>query len=83
MPRTFCAALLSLIVLGPMAPTKVSAQAQPAPPGDSGVGAPAAGPAIRGLTDVLATVSVGTQTEKITKGDLLELLRCELAKRSW
>jgi peptidyl-prolyl cis-trans isomerase C len=74
MPRTFCVAFLSLIALGLMAPTTVSAQAPTAPPPGAGAGAPSAGPAIPGLNDVLATVTVGNQTEKLTKLDLLELL---------
>jgi peptidyl-prolyl cis-trans isomerase C len=74
MPRSLCTAILSLIALGLTAPTTASAQAQAAPPPGAGGGAPAAGPEIPGLNDVLATVTVGNQTEKVTKGDLLELL---------
>jgi peptidyl-prolyl cis-trans isomerase C len=72
MPRTFRIILLSLIATGLTTIAAVRAQA-PTGPGGS---APAAGrgPAIPGLNDVLATITIGTQTEKVTKGELIEIL---------
>jgi peptidyl-prolyl cis-trans isomerase C len=76
MPRTFRIILLSLIATGLTAIPTVWAQAPTPPPAGPGGGAPAAGrgPAIPGFNDVLATVTVGTQTEKVTKGELIEIL---------
>jgi peptidyl-prolyl cis-trans isomerase C len=76
MPRTFRIILLSLIATGlsTMAGVRAQAPTNPAPvPAGS---PPAAGraPAIPGLNDVLATITVGTQTEKVTKGELIEIL---------
>ncbi len=68
-------ALLSLIATGLTTLTGVRAQA----PTRSGIGCRLAVrrscgcPAIPGLNDVLATVTVGNQTEKVTKGELIEL----------
>jgi peptidyl-prolyl cis-trans isomerase C len=76
MPRTFRIILLSLIAMGLTAIPTVWAQAPTPPPAGPGDGAPAAGrgPVIPGFNDVLATVTVGTQTEKVTKGELIEIL---------
>jgi peptidyl-prolyl cis-trans isomerase C len=76
MPRTFRIILLSLIATGLTMMSAVWAQAPTAPPTGPGASAAAAGrgPAIPGLNDVLATITVGTQTEKVTKGELIEIL---------
>jgi peptidyl-prolyl cis-trans isomerase C len=74
MPRTFRTALLSLIAIGLSTLASVRAQAPTAPAAAAGGGAPPAGPAIPGLNDVYATITVGNQTEKVTKGDLIDLL---------
>jgi peptidyl-prolyl cis-trans isomerase C len=76
MPRTFRIILLSLIATGLTTMSTVWAQAPTAPPTGPGGSAPAAGrgPAIPGFNDVLATITVGTQTEKVTKGELIEIL---------
>jgi peptidyl-prolyl cis-trans isomerase C len=76
MPRTFRIILLSLIAMGLTAIPTVWAQPPTAPPTGPGASDPAAGrgPAIPGLNDVLATITVGTQTEKVTKGELIEIL---------
>ena len=52
------------------------AQAPAAPAAGPGWRPAAAGrrPAIPGLNDVVATITVGNQTEKVTKGELIELL---------
>jgi len=74
MPRTFRAALLSLIATGLTTLAGVRAQDPTAPASAAGGGAPATVPAIPGLNDVLATVTVGNKTEKVTKGELIDLL---------
>ena len=76
MPRTFRIVLLSLIATGLTSMGRVRAQA-PTAPAPAPVGSPPAagrGPAIPGFNDVLATITVGTQTEKVTKGELIEIL---------
>ena len=75
MPRTFRIVLLSLIATG-LTTVAVRAQAPTAPAPVPGGSPPAAGrgPAIPGFNDVLATISVGNQTEKVTKGELIEIL---------
>jgi peptidyl-prolyl cis-trans isomerase C len=74
MPRTFRAALLSLIATGLTTLAGVRAQDPTPPAAAGGGGAPATVPAIPGLNDVLATVTVGNKTEKVTKGELIDLL---------
>ena len=74
MPRTFRTAILSLIATGLTTFGVVHAQAPTAPGAAPAGGPPGAIPAIPGLNDVLATVTVGNQTEKVTKGDVIELL---------
>jgi peptidyl-prolyl cis-trans isomerase C len=76
MPRTFRIILLSLIAMGLNTIPTVWAQPPTAPPTGAAGSAPAAGrgPAIPGFNDVLATITVGTQTEKVTKGELVEIL---------
>ena len=76
MPRTFRTALLSLIATGLTTLAGVRAQAPTAP----AVGGPVAArraagaPAIPGFNDVVATITVGNQTEKVTKGELIDFL---------
>jgi peptidyl-prolyl cis-trans isomerase C len=74
MPRTFRTAILSLIATGLTTLGVAHAQAPTAPGAAPAGGPPGASPAIPGLNDVLATVTVGNQTEKVTKGDVFELL---------
>ncbi len=78
MPRTFQVILLSLIVSGFI--TVASARAQiptgpgaPAAPAGGPSAAPAAGraPAFPGFNDVIATITEGNSTEKITKGEAI------------
>jgi len=78
MPRTFQIILWSLIASGLASFASVRAQTQTAPaapaaPAVSSGGAPAAGrgPAIPGLNDVVATITEGTATDKVTKGEVL------------
>ena len=67
-------AFCRLIATGLTTLAGVRAQAPTAPASAAPGGAPAAVPAIPGLNDVLATVTVGNQTEKVTKGELIDLL---------
>jgi peptidyl-prolyl cis-trans isomerase C len=82
MPRDLRINLLSLIVIG--LATAAVAEAQPpttpattpAIGGASAGGAPAAGraPVMPGFNDVVATITLGDQTDKVTKGELVNLL---------
>jgi peptidyl-prolyl cis-trans isomerase C len=75
MPRTFRTVLLSLIATGLTTMAGVRAQAPTAAaPGTGGSPPAGRGPAMPGLNDVLATITVGTQSEKVTKGELIEIL---------
>ena len=74
MPRTFRTTILSLIATGLTTTTGALAQAPTAPAPVPGGSASTAGPAIPGLNDVLATIAVGNQTEKVTKGELIDVL---------
>ena len=76
MPRTFRIILLSLIATGMCTMAGAWAQPPTAPPTGPGASPPAAGrgPTIPGANDVLATITVGTQTDKVTKGELFEIL---------
>jgi len=78
MPRTFQIILWSLMAVGLASFASVQAQNQAAPaapalPAASRGGAPAAGrgPAIPGFNDVVATITDGTATDKVTKGEVL------------
>jgi peptidyl-prolyl cis-trans isomerase C len=76
MPRTFRSVVLSVIATG--LTTMVGAEAQgPAAPASAPGGSPVVGgrgPSVPGWNDVLATVTVGNQTEKVTKGELIDIL---------
>src|SRR5258708_618370 len=82
MPRTFRIALLFLIVTGLTTAGSARAQAPSAPaaprstPDTSPSGGPAAarGTGVSGLNDVVATITVGTQTDKVTRGELINFL---------
>jgi peptidyl-prolyl cis-trans isomerase C len=82
MPRNIRNNLLSLIVIGLATASVARAQTPTAPAtppaigGASASGAPAAGrgPAIPGFNDVVATITLGNQTDKVTKGELINLL---------
>ncbi|MFI5456542.1 MAG: peptidylprolyl isomerase [Isosphaerales bacterium] len=74
MPRTFQIILLSLIASGLTTSAVVRAQNQAAPPASAGSasGQPAAGrrAAVPGSDDVVATITVGNQTDKVTKTEV-------------
>jgi peptidyl-prolyl cis-trans isomerase C len=82
MPRNFRNNLLCLIVIGLATAAVARAQNPTAPATPPPIGgaiansAPAAGrtPAIPGLNDVVATITLGNQTDKVTKGELINLL---------
>jgi peptidyl-prolyl cis-trans isomerase C len=76
MPRTFRILLSFLIATGltTMAGVRAQVPAAPAAGPDGGPAAVGRGQAIPGINDVLATITIGTQTEKVTKGELLEIL---------
>ncbi len=76
MPRTFRTVLLSLIATGLTTMAGVRAQEPVAPTPGPGGSPPATGrgAAIPGYNDVFATITVGNQTEKVTKGELIEIL---------
>ncbi|MFO0890750.1 MAG: peptidylprolyl isomerase [Isosphaeraceae bacterium] len=67
------AVAVALAGLGGGTPS-VQAQAQPARPAAPATSAPGRAPALPGAGDVLATVSEGNVTEKITKGELINFL---------
>src|SRR5262249_23274016 len=73
MTRTVRTGLLSLMVWGLMTVGAGQAQTLPkaaAPPSQAG----AAGPAVAGLNDVVATVTTQNRTDKVTKGEVLNYL---------
>jgi peptidyl-prolyl cis-trans isomerase C len=78
MLRTFATSLLSLIAIGVgCAPRALGQTPAPAaaPGGQAPVTPVAPGPAtIPGWNDVFATITVGTQTEKVTKGEVITFL---------
>ena len=82
MPRNLRDNLLSFMVIGLATVAVARAQAPTAPTtpppigGASASGMPAASrvSAIPGFNDVLASISLGNQTEKVTKGELISLL---------
>jgi peptidyl-prolyl cis-trans isomerase C len=82
MPRTFRTALFFLIVTGLTTAASARAQAPAAPdaPRSASGTIPGGGPAAaRGtgtpsLNDVVATITVGTQTDKVTRGELVSFL---------
>ncbi len=78
MPRSFRFLLLSMVAVGLTAMTAARAQA-PAPggaPADASAAGPAATrpPVPPGLNDVVATITVGNQTDKVTKGEVINFL---------
>lgn len=78
MPRPIRFFLLSVLVVGLTTVGGVRAQAPIAPAAPAGgAGASptaAARPAIPGLNDVVATITIGNQTDKITKGEVINFL---------
>src|SRR5262245_33534482 len=82
MPRSFRNKLLSLIVIGlaTMAVARAQNPTAPAtpPPIGGAVANSAAGTgraqAIPGFNDVVATIALGNQKDKVTKGELINLL---------
>jgi peptidyl-prolyl cis-trans isomerase C len=73
MTRTLRTGLLSLIAWSLTGLGAAQAQTLPkaaAPPSQAGAG----GPAVAGLTDVVATVTTKTRTDKVTKGEVLNYL---------
>jgi peptidyl-prolyl cis-trans isomerase C len=82
MPTPFRFLLLFLVATGlpivsgarAQAPTAPADSAKAAGANPAGASAAARGPAIPGLNDVVATVTVGNQTDKVTKGELIAFL---------
>jgi peptidyl-prolyl cis-trans isomerase C len=79
MPRPFRLVLSCTLAGGLISAGAVSAQVPTPPTGGSqnpAAGAPGAArpPAIPGLSDVVATITVGNQTDKVTKGELITFL---------
>jgi peptidyl-prolyl cis-trans isomerase C len=82
MPRNFRNNVLCSIVIGLATVAVARAQTPTAPATPPPIGgaiansAPAAGrpPAIPGFNDVVATITLGNQTDKVTKGQLINLL---------